>query len=198
MRSTSEKSLTRGTTLKTLKIKSQNHISRENSTTNFNTQENNEITVAGNPIADNSTNNKIINTRATEQQQTSINQTSHNEQPKTSNSAQSVNLNSFWFDRFAYSSSLNDHQNGVTGMGDTQTFNQPIEQSQQLSTTFPQPVLFYTPYLEALLKIDLQKFNSDRSKWADWFSCFSTMIGESHLSDRQKMTHLQKLVIEKA
>ena len=83
-------------------------------------------------------------------------------------------------------------------MEDTQTFNQPTEQSQQLPTTFRQPVPFYTPYVEALLKIDLQKFNSDRSKWADWYSRFSIINGDTHLSDGQKMTHLQKLVIEKA
>ena len=147
-----------------MKIKIQNHISQENSTTNFNTQDNNETKVAANSTTDKSTTDSNINTRATGQQQKSTNGTSHNEQPETSNSAQSDNLNSFWFDRLANASSPMDRQNRVTGMGDTQTFNQPTVQSQQMLTTFPQPVPFYTPYVEALPKMDLQNFIGDPSK----------------------------------
>ena len=150
-----------------MKIRIQNHFLQEHSTTNFNTQDNNETTVAANLTIDNSTTNNNINTRSTGQQ-TSINGTLHNEQPETNNSAaQCDSLTSFWFDRLDYSSSLNDQQNRVTGMEDTQTLNQPTVQSQQLSTTFPQPVPFYTPYVEALPKMNLQKFNGDPSKWAD-------------------------------
>ena len=82
-------------------------------------------------------------------------------------------------------------------MGDTQTFNQPTVQPQQLSTTLSQPVPFYTPYVEALPKMDLQKFNGDPSKWADWYSRFSFMIGDTHLSGGQKIAYLQRLVIGK-
>ena len=53
----------------------------------FNTQDNNETTLAANSTADNSTSNININTRATGQQQTPNNGTLHNEQPETSNSA---------------------------------------------------------------------------------------------------------------
>ena len=175
-----------------MKIKFQNHPSQEN-TTKFNTQDNNKTTVIANSTADNSTTN--INTRAIGQQQTSINRNLQNEQPETSNSVQRDNLNSFWYDRLAYSSSLNDER--VTGMGDTQTFNQPTVQPQQLSTTVSQPVPFYTPYVEALPKMDLQKFNGDPSKWADWYSRFSFMIGDTHLSGGQ-LANLQGLVIGKA
>ena len=181
-----------------MKIKIQNNPSQENTTTKFNTQDNNETTVTANSTADNSTTNININTRAVGQQQTSINRSLHNEQPETSNSAQSDNINSFWYDRLAYSSSLDDQQNRVTGMGDTQTFNQPTVQPQQLSTTLPQPVPFYTPYVEALPKLDLQKFNGEPSKWADWYNSFSFMIGDTHLSDGQKIAYLQGLVIGKA
>ena len=80
-------------------------------------------------------------------------------------------------------------------MGDTQTFNQPAVQPQQLSTTFSQPNPFHTPYVEALPRMDLQKFNGDPSKWADWYSRFSFMNEDTHLSDRQKITYLQRLVI---
>ena len=83
-------------------------------------------------------------------------------------------------------------------MGDTQTVNQPTVEPQQLSTTLSQPVPFYTPYVEALPKMDLQKFNGDPSKWADWYSPFSFMIGDTHLSDGQKIAYLQGLVIGKA
>ena len=149
-----------------MKIQIQKHLSQENTTTNFNIQDNNETSTA-NSTADNSATNNNINTRAIGQQQTSINRSLHNEQPETSNSAQRDNLNSFWYDRLAYSSSLNDQQNRVTGMGDTQTFSQPTVQPQQLSTTLSQPVPFYTPYVEALPKMDVQKFNGEPSKWAD-------------------------------
>ena len=81
-----------------MKIKIQNHLSQENTTTNFNTQENNEPTVTTNLTADNSATNSNINTRAIGQQQTSINRSSHNEQPETSNSAQRDSLDSFWYD----------------------------------------------------------------------------------------------------
>ncbi|XP_075255223.1 uncharacterized protein LOC142347943 [Convolutriloba macropyga] len=181
-----------------MKIKIQNHLSQENTTTNYNTQDNNETTVTANSTADNSATKNNINTRAIGQQQTSVNRSLHNEQPETSNSAQRDNLNSFWYDRLAYSSSLNDQQNRVTGMGDTQTFNQPTEQPQQLPTTLSQPLPFYTPYVEALPKMDLQKFNGDPSKWADWYSRFSFMIGDTQLSDGQKIAYLQGLVIGKA
>ena len=180
------------------KIKIQSHPSQENTTTNFNTQDNNETTVTANSTADNSAINNNINTRAIGQQQTSIKRCLHNEQPKTSNSAQRDNLNSFWYDRLAYSNSLKGQQNRVNGMGDTQTFNQPTVQPQQLSTTLSQPVPFYTPYVEALPKMDLQKFNGDPSKWADWYSHFSFMIGDTHLNDGQKIAYLQGLVIGKA
>ena len=83
-------------------------------------------------------------------------------------------------------------------MGDTQTINQPTVQSQQLSTTFPQPVPFYTPYIEALSKMDLQKFNGDPRKWADWYNRFSFMIEDTHLSDGQRTAYLQRLVIAKS
>ena len=173
-----------------MKIKIQNHLLQENTTTNFNTQENNETTVTTNSTADNSATNNNINTRATGQQQTSINRSFQNEQPETSNPAQRDNRNSFWYDRLAYSNSLNDQQNRITGMGDTQTFKKAIVQPQQLSTTLSQPVPFYTPFVEALPKMDLQKFNGDQSKWADWNSRFSFMIGDTHLSDGQKIAYL--------
>ena len=83
-------------------------------------------------------------------------------------------------------------------MGDTQTFNQPTIQPQQMSTTLSQRVPFYTPYVEALSKMDLQKLNCDPSKWADWYSRFSFMIGYTHLSGQQKIAYLQGLVIGKA
>ena len=181
-----------------MKNKIQNHLLQEKTTTNFNTKENNETTVTANSTADNSATNININTRVIGQQQTSINRSLHNEQLETRNSAQRDNLNSFWYDRLAYSSSLNNQQNRVTGMGDTQTFNQPAVQPQQLSTTVSQPVPFYTPYVEALPKMDLQKFNSDPSKWADWYSRFSFMIGDTNLSDGQKVAYRQGLVIGKA
>ena len=146
------------------KIKIQNHPSQENTTTKFNTQDNNETTVRANSKADNSTTNNNINTRAIGQQQTSINKNLQNEQPETSSSAQRDNLNSFWYNRLVYSSSQHDQQNGVNGMGDTQAFNQPAVQPQQLSTTFSQPVPFYKPYVEALPKMDLQKFSGDPSR----------------------------------
>ena len=181
-----------------MKFKIQNHVLQKNSTKNFNKQDNNETTVEANSTTDNSTINNNINTRATGQQQTSTNGTLHNEQPETSNSAQRDNLKSIWFDRLAYSSSLNDQQNRVTGMRETQTFNQPAVQPQQLSTKFSQTVPFYTPYVETLPKMDLQKFNGDPSKLADWYSRLSFMIGDTHLSDGQKIAYLQGLVIEKA
>ena len=83
-------------------------------------------------------------------------------------------------------------------MGDTQTIYQPTEQSQRLSTTFPQPVPFYTPYVEAIPVMDLQTFNGDPSKWADWYNRFSFMIEDTHLSDGLKIAYLQGLVIGKA
>ena len=89
-----------------MKIKIKNHVLQENTTTNFN----NETTVTANWTADNSATNNNINTRATGQQQTSINRRFHNEQPEASNSAQRDNLNSIWYDRLAYSNSLNDQQ----------------------------------------------------------------------------------------
>ena len=181
-----------------MKIKIQNHLSQENTTTNFNTQDNNETTVTANSTANNSATNNNINTRAIGQQQTSINRSLHNEELETSNSAQRDNLNSFWYDRKAYSSSLNDQQNRVTKMGGTQTFNQPTVQPQQLSTTLSQQVPFCTPCVEALPKMDLQKFNGDPSKWADWCSHFSFMIGDTQLSDGQQIAYLQGLVIGKA
>ncbi|XP_075247080.1 uncharacterized protein LOC142340388 [Convolutriloba macropyga] len=46
--------------------------------------------------------------------------------------------------------------------------------------------------------MDLQKFNGDPSKWADWYSRFSFMIGDTQLSDGQKIAYLQGLVIGKA
>ena len=52
--------------------------------------------------------------------------------------------------------------------------------------------------MEALPKMDLQKFNGDPSKWADWYSRFSFMIGDTQLSDGQKIAYLQGLVIGKA
>ena len=143
-----------------MKIKNQKHLSQENTTTNFNTDDKNETTVTTISKADNSATNNNINTRAIGQQQTSINRSLHNEQPETSNSAQRDNLSSFWYDRIAYSSSLNDQQNRVTGMGETQTFNQPTVKPQQLSTTLSQPVPFCTSYVEALPKVNLQKFNN--------------------------------------
>ena len=48
-----------------MKIKIKNQISQENSTTNFNSQNNNETTAAANLTADNSTTNININTRVT-------------------------------------------------------------------------------------------------------------------------------------
>ena len=36
------------------------------------------------------------------------------------------------------------------------------------------------------------------SKRADWYSRFSFMIGDTHLSDGQKFAYLQGLMIEKA
>ena len=47
-----------------MKIKIQNHTSKENTTTKFNAQKNNETAVAATSRADNSTTNKNINTRA--------------------------------------------------------------------------------------------------------------------------------------
>ena len=180
-------------------IKFQNHTSQENTTTNFNTQDNNKTTVAANFTVDNSiSNNNNINTRAIGQQQTCFNRSLRNEQPETSNSSQRDNINSFCYDRLAHSSSLNDQQNRVTGMGDTETFTQSAVQRQQLSTTLSQPVPFYTPYVEALPNMDLQKFNGDPSKWADWYSRFSFMIGDTHLNDIQKMAYLQGILIGKA
>ena len=181
-----------------MKIKTQKHLSQENITTNFNTQDNNETTVTANSTADNSATNSNINTRAIGQQQTSINRSLHNEQPKTSNSAQRDSLNSFWHDIIAYSSCLNYQQNKITGMGDTRTLNQPTVQPPQLSTTLSQPVPFYTPYVEALPKLDVQKFNGNPSKCADWYSRFSFIIGDTHLSDGQRIAYLQGLVIGKA
>ena len=180
-----------------LKIKFQNHPSQKNITTNFNRQDNNETTVSANSTADNSTTSNKINTWETGQHQTSINGNTHNEQPETNNSGKRDNINSFWFDRLSYSSSLDDQQNRVTGMRDTQTFNQPTVQPQWLSTTFSRQVPFYTPYIEALPKMDLQKFNGEHSRWADWNSTFSFMIGDTHLSDTHKIGYLQGLVIEK-
>ena len=159
-----------------METKIQNHPSQENTTANFNLQDNNETKVAVNSSDNNSTTNNNINTRTIRQQQTSFNGNLHNEQPKTSNSAQRENLNSLWFDRLAYSSNLNDQQNRVTAMGDTQTFNQPTVQLPPLSTTFSQPVPFYTLYVEALPKIDINKYNGDPSKWADWYSPFSFQL----------------------
>ena len=46
-----------------MKIKFHNHILQENSTTIFNTQDNNKTTVAANLTAGNSTTNSNINTR---------------------------------------------------------------------------------------------------------------------------------------
>ena len=181
-----------------MKIKIQNHISQENTTINFNTQDNNETTVTANSTADKSATNDNINTRAIGQQQTSVNRSLHNDQPETSNSAQRDNLKSFWYDRLAYSSSLNDQQNRVTGMGDTQKFNQSTEQPQQLSKPLSQPVPFNTLYVEAHPKMDLQKFNGEPSKWSDSYSRFSFMIGDTQLSDGQKIAYLQGLVIGKA
>ena len=128
-----------------MKIKIQNPLLQENTKTNFNTQDNNERTVAANSTEDNSTNNNNINTRAIGQHHKTINGNSHNEQPETRNSNQRNNLNSFWLDRLDCSSNLNDQQNRVNAMGDKQTFIEPAVQSHQLSTTFPQPVPFYTP-----------------------------------------------------
>ena len=70
-----------------MKIKTQNHLLQE-TTANFNTQDNNETTVTTNSTAYNSATNNNINTRAIGQQQTSINRSLHNEQPETSNSSQ--------------------------------------------------------------------------------------------------------------
>ena len=52
--------------------------------------------------------------------------------------------------------------------------------------------------MEALPVMDLQKFNGDPNKWAVWYSLFSFMIGDTHLSDGQKIAYLQGLVIGKA
>ena len=70
-----------------MKIKIQNHLSQENTTTNYNAQDNNETTVTADSTADNSATNNNINTRAIGQQQTSVNRSLHSEQPETSNSA---------------------------------------------------------------------------------------------------------------
>ena len=78
-----------------MKIKIQNHLSQENTTTNYNAQDNNETTVTADSTADNSATNNNINTRAIEQQQTYVNRSLHNEQPETSNSAQRDNLTAF-------------------------------------------------------------------------------------------------------
>ena len=53
-------------------------------------------------------------------------------------------------------------------------------------------------YVETLPKIDLQKFNRRPSKWADGFSRFSFMIGDTHLNVGQRIAYLQGLVIGKA
>ena len=83
-------------------------------------------------------------------------------------------------------------------MGVTQTFNQTTVQPQQLSTTLPQTDPIYTPYVQALPKMDLQKFNGDPSKWADCYRRFSFVIGDTYLNDGQKIAFLQGLVIGKA
>ena len=116
-----------------MKIKIQNHLSQENTTTNYNTQDNNETTVTADSTADNSATNNNINTRAIGQQQTSVNRSLHNEQPETSNSDQRDNLNSFWYDRLAYSSSLNDQQiieaeNFLFRLSQQQSFDEDINQ----------------------------------------------------------------------
>ena len=67
-----------------------------------------------------------------------------------------------------------------------------------MSNTISQPVPSYKPYVEALQKMDLQKFNGDPSKWSDWYSRFSRMIGDTKLNDGQKIAYLQGLVIGKA
>ena len=46
--------------------------------------------------------------------------------------------------------------------------------------------------------MDLQILNGNLNKWADWHSRFSFMIGETHLSDGQKVTYLQGIVIGNA
>ena len=78
-----------------MKIKIQNHVSQENFTTSFNTQDNNETTAAANSTTDNSTTKNNTNTREIEPQETSTNGTPHNDKPETSDSAQRDNLNSF-------------------------------------------------------------------------------------------------------
>ena len=55
-----------------MKIKIQKHLLQENTTTNFNTQDNNETTITAYLTADNSATNNNINTRAIGQQQKSF------------------------------------------------------------------------------------------------------------------------------
>ena len=74
-----------------MKIKIQKHISQENTTTNFNTQDNNDTTVTANSTADNSATNSNINTRTIGQQQTSINRSLHND--TTNNRKLAIPLN---------------------------------------------------------------------------------------------------------
>ena len=78
-----------------MKNEIQNRASVENTTTNFNTKENNWTTAIAKSTADYSTTNININTRAIGQHQTSIIRNSLNEQLETCNSPQRDNLNSF-------------------------------------------------------------------------------------------------------
>ena len=116
---TSAKSPIKGNNID-IKIKIQNHPLQK-TPQNLSTKDTNETKVAAISTAYKSA-TKNINIRATGQQQTSINENSHNEQPETSNSVQRDNINSFSYDRLAYSSSLNDQQNRATGMG-TQNYS---------------------------------------------------------------------------
>ena len=113
MRSTSARSPTKGNNID-MKTKIQNHPVQKTQQ-NLSTQDINETELAAISTAYKSA-TKNINIRATGQQQTSINGNSHNEQPETSNSVQRDNINSFSYDRLAYSSSLNDQQKRATGM----------------------------------------------------------------------------------
>ena len=78
-----------------MKYKFQNRTSVKKITTNFNTQDNNETTLAARLTADNSTTNNNIIIGATRQQQTSFNGNSNNEKPEASKPVQSDNLKSF-------------------------------------------------------------------------------------------------------
>ena len=179
------------------KTKIRNQPWQENTTTNFNKQDNKKTIVAADSRADNLTTNSNIKTRAVGGKQRSINGKSYNEQQETSNSAQRDNLNSFYYIRLAYSCCLHDQQNKESIMGDTQTLNQPAVQLKQLSTTFSEPFPFYPLYVKALPMMDLQKFNGDASNWAGSYNHFSFMIVDTHFRAGQKIVYLLRFVIAK-